>query len=106
MNTKRDENYYKGYLAGYKDGINNAIQGKYPQDTENKFYKLPIAVMQLSTRAYNCLSSVGCVYVGDVSSLKEETISRIRNLGTKTASEIAHWLDEHNICFSAWNKYL
>lgn len=45
-------------------------------------------------------------YIADVVALSEHSIATMRNLGVKTASEIAHWLQDHEICYSAWRKYL
>ena len=98
--------YYKGYIAGYKDGIQDGIRGKSITEIDNDICKLPIKAMNLSTRAYNCLIRAGCVYISDVVSISDRTIETIRNLGTKTASEIASCLHGHGITYSAWSKYL
>ena len=45
-------------------------------------------------------------YISDVAKLSEQKIATMRNLGTKTASEIARWLDEQGISYSAWCRYL
>ena len=105
MRRTPDDLYYKGYIAGYRDGILDAAKGIKPdmvQDANN----LPLAAAPLSARARNCLHSAGCKSVTDAAKLSDQAIATMRNLGPKTASEIAHWLDLQGIRFSAWSKYL
>lgn len=106
MQKNQDDHYYKGYIAGYRDGMTDAASGKTAAITESDVINLPIKGMALSTRAYNCLARADCVYIADVAALSEITIATMRNLGPKTASEIAHWLDEHGIRYSAWSRFL
>ena len=105
MTDHPDDLYYKGYIAGYYDGIAAAKQGIITENTKDVSY-LPIQAMAISSRAKNCLMHSGCIYIKDVSSLSEHAIASMRGLGTKTASEIACWLDDHGIRYSAWHKYL
>lgn len=42
----------------------------------------------------------------DAAKLDANTIATMRNLGPKTAAEIACCLDSLGICHSAWNAYL
>ena len=98
--------YYKGYIEGYREGIIDAASGQTTKKIENDITAFPIKAMGLSTRAYHCLQRAGCTHIIDVVTLSEHTIATMRNLGTKTASEIAYWLDRQGICYSAWNKYL
>ena len=102
---ERDDQYYKGYIAGYRDGIVDGFAGKRILP-EGNVVDLPINAMQISARARNCLAAAGCSKVTDVFALSEQVISTMRNLGAKSAAEIAVWLDEHGICYSAWSKYL
>ncbi|MBQ6840464.1 MAG: hypothetical protein IJO45_07195 [Oscillospiraceae bacterium] len=106
MNELQDGLYYKGYIAGYRDGIEDALNGRNRIADKNNILNLPIKAMSLSMRASNCLRLAGCIYIADVAALNEQAIATMRRLGVKTASEIAHWLDEHGICYSAWSKYL
>lgn len=106
MTKPQDDLYYKGYIAGYQDGIRDAAAGRNVKMTESDVMGLPIRGMALSVRASNCLSRAGCTNVADVAALSEHSIAVMRNMGTKTASEIARWLDAHGISFSAWSKYL
>ena len=98
--------YYIGYVRGYRDGLRDAATGKTADMAESDITALPIEAMALSTRAINCLSQAGCVYISDVAALSDHAIAIMRNLGPITASEIARWLDAHGICYSAWSKYL
>lgn len=106
MKEPQDELYYKGYVAGYRDGITDAASGRNATAEEIDILNLPIKAMALSARAGNCLRLAGCTYIADVAALSEYAITTMRRLGTKTASEIAHWLDAQGICYSAWSKYL
>ena len=78
--------------------------------TETPMYaahsNIPVAVMGLSVRARNCLVRAGCQTLADVLALEEEAVGRMRNLGPKTASEIAHWLADHYYFSSVWVQYL
>jgi len=102
----QEDLYQKGYMAGYWDGISDAANGKTAGKMEEEMALLPIKAMGLSTRAYNCLNRAGCVSVADVAALDGYRIVTMRNLGPKTAREIAKWLQEHGIGYSAWGKYL
>ena len=106
MENQRGYQYYKGYVAGYRDGTADAANGAVREMNEQDITSLPIEMAELSARARNCLSRAGCIRISDATSLNDHTIATMRNLGRKTASEIARWLDEHGICYSAWNKYL
>lgn len=106
MEIKTDNQYYKGYIAGYREGIKAAASGKIPNPEDITVFDLPIKASGLSARACNSLHKAGCTYISDVVKLSEHTIATMRNIGTKTAAEIAHWLDDHGICYSAWSRYL
>lgn len=106
LNKLQDDLYRKGYIAGYRDGIRAADSGKAATIIEKGIVDFPVEVMGLSTRACNCLSRAGCANIADVVVLSDQAIAAMRNMGAKTASEIAHWLDDNGICYSAWSKYL
>lgn len=106
MEKQQRDLYYKGYVAGYRDGVKDAENGKTVEMMERDIESLPIEELSLSTRAYNCLTRAGCVYIGDIAALSEYSIVTMRGLGPKCASEIAESLDAHGICYSAWGKYL
>ena len=102
---EKDSQYYKGYVAGYRKGIVDGLAGKRLEPVET-IADLPINAMRISARARNCLAAAGCSSVADVVALGEQVISSMRNLGVKSAAEIAAWLAEYGICYSAWSKYL
>ena len=106
MKIQQNSMYRKGYLAGYRDGVASAIRNQSATMVDSDFTSFPISTMALSTRACNCLTRAGCTHIADVVALSEDTISRMRNLGTKTAAEIALWMEANGICYSAWSKYL
>lgn len=106
MDKIQDRLVLKGYLEGYKDGFRDGKNGIKREEQCGEFKVLPINMMPLSTRARNCLTAAGCVSVADVADLEESKIARIRNLGKKTAKEIAIWLVENGIFDSAWCLYL
>lgn len=103
---RENQLYYKGYMAGYQAGVKDTVSGKIADWQSSDIVKLPIRAMGLSTCACNCLNNHGCTYVEDVIGLDSDSIMTMRNLGAKTASEIAGWLTEHGIYFSSWNEYL
>ena len=106
MENKTNDLYYKGFVAGYREGIKAAVSVKIPNTEDVSILDIPIKGSGLSARACNGLNKAGCTYIRDVVKLSEHTIATMRNIGTKTAAEIAHWLDDHGICYSAWCEYL
>lgn len=101
-----ENQYPKGYMAGYWDGIRDATQGRINENGTEDMLNLPVEIMEISTRAKNCLIRTGCKYISEVTKLGEYEIAIMRNVGTKTAHEIAKWLDDQGIHYSAWCKYL
>lgn len=102
----KDSLYQKGYIEGYWDGVKDTVSGKVPNWKKTEIAGLPIKSMELSTRACNCLIHSGCTHVCDVIALSGDAILRMRNLGPKTASEIARWLIERDIFDTAWSEYI
>lgn len=110
MEKPRDAIYYKGYTRGYLDGyragVNDIQKGKYRNLMEDDIAQLPIEAMEITSRAYHCLIGLGCQYVSDLLSLDEKELQRARGLGAKTAAEIARWLDDHGFPHTPWSRYL
>lgn len=106
MDNLKDSLYYDGYTAGYRKGIRDALSGKVVSVPKKELAELPLDAMKLSTRANNSLYRAGCSCIADVAALNEQTISTMRNIGNKTAMEIARWLDDHQIQHTAWEMYL
>ena len=101
-----DSQYQKGYIAGYRDGLKAATQENANIHFTEDMPNLPIDALPLSARAKNCLKHSGCSYAADIAKLSEQRIATMRNLGPKSAAEIAQWLDQQGIHYSAWCKYL
>ena len=110
MEKQQDNIYCKGYrygyLDGYRDGVLDAQRGESRELKENELLSLPIGVMEISTRAHNCLVRLHCKQISDLLELNDETLQRTRNLGSKTAAEIAAWLDQNGFPHSVWSRYL
>ena len=62
MGKNADELYYKGYVAGYRDGIRDAHNGV-NTDPDNSIANIPLTGAAISTRARNCLTVAGCITV-------------------------------------------
>ena len=102
----KDPLFMKGYLAGYWDGVRDSKAGSVAQWQESDIGQLPVEAMGVSSRACNCLLYSGCTYIKDVIALSDDAVRRMRNLGPKTASEIADWMMDHGIVSSAWSNYI
>ena len=106
LENKIDSQYYKAYIAGYRDGIADAYRGTVKSHNANDPTNIPVTALGLSTRACNCLAQAHCQTVADVLSLEEYAVQTMRNLGRKTAAEIALRLAEHHCLNSVWALYL
>jgi len=110
MNDKMDASYYKGYCIGYWDGYQAAMESGlsrgFGKRIENSVGDLPIEAMEISSRARNCLRNAGCSCVADITALSQETLETMRNLGPRTAREIARWLEKQELLLCAWSRYL
>ena len=67
---------------------------------------MPVKGMGISARARNCLDRAGCEKVSDVVAMDEEAIWRTRNMGVATAGEIARWLQDQGLEYSAWRRFI
>ncbi len=105
-NANRKQGFQEGYKAGYKDGLEDGRTGKTPPDADLEVLNLPLECLELSVRAHNCLIAARCERIGDVARLPEETISRMRNLGKKSAKEVACALAGKGIWNTDWDKYV
>lgn len=110
MEQFKDTAYYKGYKQGYQDGYQDGLKdsktGKHIESQENGIAQIPIEAMEITTRAYNCLTRMGCRSVSDLLSLNNKDLQTARRLGIKTAMEIAHWLDSNGFHHTAWSRYM
>lgn len=98
--------FRKGYAAGYRDGVKQAMEGQAKQIQGCEISDMPIEVAELSARARHCLIQAGCADVADVARLSKHKISTMRGLGKKTASEVARWLARNGIYYTAWFEYV
>ena len=106
MNVFENDSYKKGYIAGYRDGVRDAQDSKVLSWDGNDVISAPIQVISISTRAINCLLRARCLQISDVAALDEYQIHTMRNMGQKTAAEIARWLESQGISLTAWSRYL
>lgn len=108
LKKKADSEYQKGYNLGYRAGYRNgaeAAQSGNPHPEED-LLNLPIENLGFSTRTYHCLRLAGYGRVRELAAVSEEQAARIRNLGRKSADEIARTLQAHGLPYTAWSKYL
>ena len=68
-------------------------------DTEEARRKmeLPIAHMDLSVRASNCLEAEGIQTIGELVNLSQDQIMAFKNFGRTSLKEITRKLDEMNL---------
>lgn len=101
-----NKGYCAGFIDGYRQGAEDSRNGTVRTYADDEVLNLPIQAKNLSTRSFNCMRCAGCVYIRDVVELSEERISSMRNLGPKSANEIALALRKYGICYTLWNRYL
>lgn len=102
----KEQAYHKGYLAGYRRGIEDGKSGRGGAQVESELLDLPIQFLNLSTRPFNSLDRADYRTIRDIVSLSQQEIRKIRNLGMKGLREIAGALWERGIRDSAWNEWL
>lgn len=106
----RTAEYKKGYELGYEKGYEDCAADQENGVTRNGYdialMNLPLDSIGLDIRPYNCLLRSGCHTVGDCVRLNHEQISRMRNLGVKSADMIAKALHHLDIYNSAWDKFI
>ena len=102
--------YHQGYSRGYQAGYQQALADYdlIPKDSQIpvEIQTLPLDHLGLSKRAVNCLHAAGCHCMDDVCKLDAARILRMRNLGTKTAAEIAAVIIEYGIHHTAWSQFV
>ena len=106
LGEEKQKAYDRGYQKGYEDAIADALNGFARPVQELSIMALPLEVLKLDTRSYNCLYYNGCRSVGDCVRMDELHISRIRNLGKKSADAIARALRQKDIRNTDWDKFL
>lgn len=73
-------------------------------EEENQVYDLMIEDLDFSVRTYNCLKRANVNTVGDLVSMSEPDMMKIRNLGKKSLEEIILKLEEMNLSLSETEK--
>lgn len=99
--------YTKGYSDGYIKGLNDAKSGDKATQKSDMFFQNNLESVELSVRAYNCLKQAGVNTIGDLLEFDDiESIYNIRNLGKKSAVEIARKLSDFGIKGTVWEKLI
>lgn len=106
LTEEYQKGYDSGYKKGYEDAMADAINGFARTEQDISIMTLPLEVLQLDTRSYNCLYYNGCRSVGDCIRMDEQHIRRIRNLGKKSANAIAIALRRKGIRNTDWDHFL
>lgn len=101
-----EQGYTHGYKAGYEMGRTDERIGREQSYADNPDMDLTIENLNLSTRAYQCLRKLGCHRIGDVAQKEADDIWRTRNMGKKTADEIARSLRDHGIHNTDWDQFI
>ncbi|MDA1193591.1 MAG: DNA-directed RNA polymerase subunit alpha [Planctomycetota bacterium] len=70
------------------------VMGSVDGDDANRKLELPIAHMDLSVRASNCLEAEGLQTIGDLVSLSHDELMNLKNFGRTSLKEITRKLDE------------
>jgi DNA-directed RNA polymerase alpha subunit len=102
----KQQAYHRGYLDGYKRGLEDSCSGKAGNQPDAAMLDRPIQFLNLSTRPFNSLDRAGYRTIRDVVSLTKTEIRKIRSLGSKGLCEIAGALWDHGIRDSEWNEWL
>ncbi|MBR2403550.1 MAG: hypothetical protein IKB01_12440 [Lachnospiraceae bacterium] len=98
--------FESGYVKGYEDAEADARNGFTRTERDISIMSLPLEVLQLDVRPYNCLYYNGCRTVGDCIRMNEYDIKRMRNLGKKSADAIAWALRRMDIRNTEWDQFL
>lgn len=102
MDKKDTGSYIKGYRQGYLDGYRDGSGKECPTDIPD----LPMEYMGLSARARNCLTLAGMERIRDVASASRTKIQYMRQLGPKSADEVARALRAMGIRGTDWDLFL
>lgn len=98
--------FESGYVKGYEDAEADARNGFTRTERDISIMSLPLEILQLDIRPYNCLYYNGCRTVGDCIRMNEYDIRRMRNLGKKSADAIARALRRMDIRHTDWDQFL
>lgn len=87
LQTSMEERLKQSIEAHKEEMANcvNDLQG----DTDHKTLGVPIEDLRLMSRAHNALDRAGYTIVGEVAILSIDEVGKIKNIGTKSADEVA-----------------
>lgn len=95
------------YVRGYNAGFEDAEKGGTNYVSSYHSHHLNMEDLDLSVRSFNCLKRAGINTLEDIINITNpDAIMRIRNLGRKSAVEIAEKLLRLGICNEAWASIL
>lgn len=81
------------------DSLAQAIDHKSPPPALRRKFDIPVAELNLSVRAANCLEGAGIHFVGQLVTKAEPSILRIKNMGRRTLKELSERLAERELSF-------
>ena len=102
MDKKDTGSYAKGYRLGYLDGYRDGAGQECPLEIPD----LPLEYLGLSARARNSLTQAGMTRIRDVASANRTRIRYMRQLGPKSADEVARALQAMGIRGTDWDLFL
>ena len=106
INSIKTAAYNCGFMEGYRKGILDCMEGRALPGVLPDAVDEPLQSLNLSNRSFHCLERQGFQYIRDIIRLSKEDIWNIRNMGKKSACEIAQALVARGILDSDWNHYL
>ena len=98
--------FESGYVKGYEDAEADRRNGFTRTERDISIMSLPLEILQLDIRPFNCLYYNGCRTVGDCIRMSEYQIRRMRNLGKKSVDAIARALRRMDIRHTDWDQFL
>lgn len=96
LSRERAKAYREGFMDAYFRGGGHG-PGNVPD--------MPVEMLGLSAYGLNCLMRAGIRTVGETAEISEEDLRRMRNLGPKTAAEIAAALRKQGVIYTIWDKF-
>ena len=72
--------------------------------TIREVMNMPVTNLELSVRCYNCLLNMNIKTLSELTSLKEEDFSHVRNMGQKSMELIKNLLSSYGLCFSMTDR--
>lgn len=78
--------------------IKSKIAGASRSLFKNAEQTMPLEVMDLSIRSYNCLKRAGIKTLQDLSKCKISDLMRVRNLGRRSLQEVVDKCNEYGVC--------